>query len=112
MKKMLLTILTLSVFVSTALSLDLWVTWKPGNTNEFVTSFVVEQAKAPSTNFVAVVTFPGTTNVGVIKGLTSGDYKFRLIAKNSVGSSAPSNVISYPTNAPATPIEFNFTVPR
>jgi hypothetical protein len=111
MKKF-LTILAVLMVTSTVLAVDLWVTWKPGNTNEFVTSFVVEQAKAPSTNFVPVVTFSGTTNTGVIRGLTPGDYSFRLIAKNSVGSSPPSNVISYPTNAPSSPVEFKFTVPK
>jgi hypothetical protein len=91
---------------------DFWFTWKHNPTNEFVTSYVIEQSKSPNTNFVAVVTISGTTNVGVIKGLTAGTYKFRLVAKNGVGTSKPSSELSYPTNAPSAPLEFNYTVPR
>lgn len=112
MKKFLSISLTLLFLSSATFAADFWFTWKHNPTNEFVTSYVIEQSKAPSTNFVAIVTVPGTTNVGVVKGLTAGTYKFRLVAKNGAGTSQPSSELSYPTNAPSVPTEFNFTVPR
>lgn len=116
MKKLLFSILAVMFVTFTVLTAesttDLWFTWRVSPANEMVTSYVIEQAKAPSTNFVPVVTVVGTTNVGVVKGLTAGSYKFRVVAKNAVGSAPPSNEISYPTNNPAAVVEFQFTVPR
>lgn len=116
MKKLLITLAALTTltlaWAATTNTYDLWFTWKANPAYESVTNYVVEQAKAPSTNFVPVVTIAGTTNVGVVRGLTSGTYKFRLVAKNGVGSSPPSNVLNWPTNAPTTVLEFQYTTPR
>jgi hypothetical protein len=116
MKKLLLTLSVLvtltNAWSATNSTYDLWVTWRASPAYESVTSYVIEQAKLPSTNFVPVVTIPSTTNVGSIKGLTPGTYKFRVIAKNGVGSSLPSNVLDYPTNSPTPLLEFQYTTPR
>ena len=116
MKKIFATFALLVMFTlawaATPSTYDLWFTWKANPVYESVTSYVVEKATLPNTNFVAVITVSGTTNVAVVKGLSAGSYKFRLIAKNGVGSSGPSNVLDYPTNAPTTVLEFNYTTPR
>lgn len=105
-------VVTFTIFTAEQTTTDLWFTWKASPANEMVTSYVIEQAKLPSTNFVPTVTISGTTNVGVVRGLTAGSYKFRVVAKNAVGSAPPSNEVSYPTNAPFTVLEFQFTTPR
>jgi len=109
MKKTLFVIATIAFLTTTVLATDLWLTWKPNPSSEMVTSYVIEQAKAPSTNFVPVVTVSGTTNVGVVKGLTAGSYKFRVVAKNAVGSAPPSNEVAFPTNAPSPVFELSIT---
>lgn len=103
--------ITITVISATSTT-DLWFTWKESPPSEMVTSYVIEQAKSPSTNFIPVVTVSGTTNVGIVRGLTAGSYRFRVVAKNAVGSAPPSNEVSYPTNSPAAVVEFQFTVPR
>ena len=55
MKKTLFVIATIAFLTTTVLATDLWLTWKPNPSSEMVTSYVIEQAKAPSTNFVQVV---------------------------------------------------------
>jgi hypothetical protein len=112
MKKLFATCLVMAMFVLSVHAYDLWFTWTASPVAENVTSYVLERATLPSTNFIAVVTVSGTTNVGVIKGLTPATYKFRVIAKNGVGSSPPSNVLTYPTNSPSQILDFQFTVPR
>jgi hypothetical protein len=97
---------------ATPITYDLWFTWKANPVHESVTSYVIEKATLPSTNFVSVVTVSGTTNVGVVRGLTPGTYMFRVYAKNGVGSSLPSNVLNYPTNPPTPMLEFKYTTPK
>jgi len=111
--KKILSVLFLALFlVTSASALDLWFSWTPNSTNEVVTSYVIQQATGiNSTNFVDVVTAPGTTNVWVVRGLANNSYKFRLVAVNGAGRSVPSNVLSYPTNAPSAPTNFQFAVP-
>lgn len=116
MKKLFATILILAAltfaWAATPSTYELWFTWKASPAYESVTNYVIEQVKLPNTNFVPVVTISGTTNVGVVRGLTAGTYKFRVVAKNGVGSSPPSDVLNYPTNSPSTLLEFQFTTPR
>ena len=116
MKKFIVTLALFAVLVlqaAVSTTYDLWFIWKANPPSESVLNYVIEKATAPNTNsFIPVVTISSTTNVGVVKGLTPGTYRFRLVAKNGVGSSLPSNILNYPTNAPSTAAEFNFTVPR
>lgn len=105
-----LSILALTVLLVTSVSaVDLWFKWTPNPTNEMVTSYVIQQATGTSTNFVDVVTAPGTTNTWPVRGLGNGSYKFRLVAVNGAGRSVPSSVVSYPTNAPSQPANFQLT---
>lgn len=98
--------------VVSASALDLWFSWTPNPTNELVTSYVIQQATGTSTNFVDVVTAPGTTNKWVVRNLGNNSYKFRLVAVNGAGRSGPTPWISYPTNSPSTPTNFNFSTPQ
>lgn len=92
---------------------DLWFTWTASPAADVVSNYVIEQAKLPNTNFVAVVTVSGLTNVGVVKGLaTSSKYQFRIVAKNMAGASLPSNVVTFPTNAPSQISDFQLTTPK
>jgi len=101
---------TLCVFlVSTAVfAVDIPFTWKLNPPMEMVTSYVIEYSRpgTVNSNFVPVVTISGNTNFGVVRGLPLATYKFRLVAKNGVGSSIVSQEITVPTNAPSQPIEF------
>jgi len=106
MKKALSILLLTIMLVTSVSAVDLWFKWTPNPTNEMVTSYVIQQASGNSTNFFDVVTAPGTTNVWPIRGLGNGSYKFRLIAVNGVGRSIPSSVLSYPTNTPSQPTNF------
>jgi hypothetical protein len=47
-----------------------------------------------------VVTVSYTTNVGVVKNLTPGFYRFIVIPQNSIGNAPPSNEVVVPTNSP------------
>jgi predicted phage tail protein len=109
MKKLML-ILSLAMFVVVSASaLDLWFAWTPNANSEAVTSYVIQQATGTSTNFIDVVTAPGTTNVWAVRGLGNGAYKFRLVAVNGAGRSQPSTVVSFPTNVPSAPANFSLT---
>jgi len=110
MKKILSIICILFISVA-AFAVDIPFTWKFNPTSDMVTSYVIEYAR-PGTinsNFIAVLTLSGTTNGAIVRNLPLGTYKFRLIAKNGVGSSLPSEEISVPTNAPTIPLEFKIT---
>lgn len=108
MKKTLLILSLAFALVGSASAFDLYFTWTPNGTNEMVTSYVIQQATLPNTNFVDVVTAPGSTNVWPVKSLGNGSYKFRLVAVNGAGRSIPSSELSYPTNAPSQPQSFQF----
>lgn len=108
MKKLLTVLAILTALTLSVLATDLTFSWKANHTNEMVTSYVIESSKvAPYTNFIPVVTIAGT-NVGTIRGVTAYA-KYRVVAKNGVGSSPPSNTADYPTNAPTAPVEFKNT---
>ena len=92
-------------------TVDLWFRWTPNPSIELVTSYVIQKAIGTSTNFVDVTIAPGTTNIWAVKGLTNNTYMFRLIAINGSGRSRPSKELIYPTNAPSSPNQFQFTVP-
>lgn len=111
MKKF-ISILSLAMFiVVSASAFDLWFTWSPNPSSEAVTSYVIQQATGTSTNFIDVVTAPGTTNIWPVRGLKNNSYKFRLVAVNGAGRSTPTAWIAYPTNSPSMPTNFNFTTP-
>lgn len=112
MTKILSVLFSIAFFTSSALALDLAFVWTLNPSNEMVTSYIIQKATLPSPNFVNVVTCAGTTNYGIVKGLGNGSYKFRLVAINGVGQSPPSNELSYPTNTPGSPINFNYAPPK
>lgn len=105
-----------SIIASPALGIDLYFTWKANPSAELVTSYVIYQANnIGSTNFGPfrpVSTAPGSTNVWPVRGLSPGTYKFRVVAINGAGGSLPSNEVTYPTNNPSKPLEFQITVPK
>lgn len=108
-------LLILALFLTMAFSasaLDLWFTWTPNPTNELVTGYVIQQATLPNTNFVDVVTAPGTTNTWPVRNVGNGSYQYRLVAVNGAGRSTPSAVLAYPTNAPSQPQNFQFATPH
>lgn len=109
MKKLILILSLVVTLAVSASALDLWFAWTPNPSSEAVTSYVIQQATGTSTNFVDVVTAPGTTNVWAVRGLGSGAYKFRLVAVNGAGRSQPSTVISFPTAVPSSPANFSLT---
>lgn len=111
MKKFILISLLAVMVAFSSSAFDLWFKWTPNPANEAVTSYVIQQATGNSTNFTDVVTAPGTTNLWAVRGLNGSAYKFRLVAVNSAGRSVPSAVLSYPTNSPSTPTNFNFSTP-
>jgi hypothetical protein len=80
---------------------DVGITWKPNPVNEFVTKYVVYQAKLPSTNFVAAITVVGT-NFGRVRVLSPGTYQFKVSAFNGLGESPKSDAVQVP-NVLATP---------
>lgn len=107
MKKILSAVFALFISAS-VFAVDIPFTWKFNPISDMITSYVIEYARpgTVNSNFVAVVTILGTTNSAVVKNLPLGTYKFRLIAKNGIGSSVPTQEIMVPTNAPSTPLEF------
>lgn len=111
--KKILSVIFLSVFlVSAASAVDLWFTWTANPTNEMVTSYVIQQAVLPNTNFLDVVTAPGSTNTWPVRSVGNGSYQYRLVAVNGAGRSTPSAAVSYPTNAPSQPQNFQLTTPH
>ena len=112
MKKLILTLLLAVSLVGSVNALDLWFKWTANPSTDLVTSYVIQQAIGTSTNFSDVVTAPGNTNAWVVRNLGNNSYKFRLVAVNGAGRSVPSNVLSYPTNSPGQPQDFQFTAPR
>jgi predicted phage tail protein len=109
MKKLILILSLVVSMVVSASALDLWFTWTKNPPTEAVTSYVIQQATGTSTNFVDVVTAPGTTNVWSVRGLGNGSYKFRLVAVNGAGRSQPSAIITFPTSSPSQPSGFALT---
>jgi len=81
---------------------DINLSWQPNPASEFVTKYVVYQAKAPSTNFVAVVTATGT-NFARVRVTSPGTYQFRVSAVNGVGESDLSQGVQVPNIPPTIP---------
>ena len=106
MKKIFSTVLVLVMITLTMSAVDIWFTWSPNPPEEFVTSYVIQQKNMALTNaqFIPVVTVK--TNEGTVKGVGAGIWAFRVVAINGVGTSAPSSVVTVPTNAPSMPQGF------
>ena len=101
MKKLFTTIGIITALAVTVFATDIKLQWDLNPPAEMVSKYVIYQATSTNGAFTPVVTIPGTTNVGSVKGLTSGFYRFIVIAQNSIGNSPPSNEVSIPTNSPA-----------
>ncbi len=106
MKKLLI-ILTSLLLVSTVFAAsfvaDITLSWQPNPPEQFITKYLVYQAKLPSTNFVAVVTAAGTTNSCRVRVTSAGTYQFKITAVNGAGESGFSALAQYPTVAPTVP---------
>lgn len=81
-------------------AVDVKIGWESNLPQEMVEKYVIYQAKGTNVSFVPVVTVSGTTNVGVVKNLTPGVYRFIVVAQNGIGNAPPSNEVTVPTNAP------------
>jgi len=81
---------------------DITLSWNPNPAQEFVTRYLVYQAKLPSTNFVPVVTATGT-NVAKVRVTSVGTYQFRVTAINGVGESGQSATVQVPDIMPTIP---------
>lgn len=84
----------------TIYAVDVKIGWEINPPQEMVERYVIYQAKGTNVSFVPVVTVPGTTNVGFVKNLVPGVYKFVIVAQNGVGNAPPSNEVIVPTNSP------------
>lgn len=96
---------TISLLLTTTIvwagfSADIGITWKENPAAEFITKYVVYQAKLPATNFTAVITVVGT-NFGKVRVITPGTYQFKVSAFNGLGESPLSAAVQVP-NIPAT----------
>lgn len=81
-------------------AVDVKIEWESNPAKEMVEKYIIYQAKGTNVSFVPIVTVPGTTNIGIVKNLIPGMYRFVVVAQNGVGSAPPSNEIVVPTNAP------------
>jgi hypothetical protein len=81
-------------------AVDVKLGWEANPPQEMVEKYVIYQARGTNVSFVPVVTVLGTTNVGVVKNLTPGTYRFVVVAQNGIGNAPPSNEVMVPTNAP------------
>lgn len=86
---------------------DISLSWKTNPDGEFITKYVVYQAKAPSTNFAAVVSTTGT-NFAKVRVTSTGTYQFKVSAVNGIGESGLSQAVQVPNVAPSIPT--NITV--
>ncbi len=109
MKKLILILTIAASLIASASAIDLWFAWTPNQPAEGVTSYVIQQAVGTSSTFSDVVTAPGNTNRWVIKSVSAGSYKFRLVAVNGIGRSQPSSVILFPSTLPSAPGDFVLT---
>lgn len=82
-------------------AVDVKLGWEANSPQEMVEKYVIYQAKGTNVSFIPVVTVPGTTNVGVVRNLAPGMYRFVIVAQNGVGNAPPSNEVSVPTNVPS-----------
>lgn len=83
----------------TVYAVDVKLGWDLNPVHEMVDKYVIYQAKGTNASFVPTVTVMNT-NVGVVKNLTPGTYRFIIVAQNGVGVAPPSNEVLVPTNAP------------
>ena len=100
MKKLISFIVGLTVLAITAYAVDVKLGWDLNPPTDMVTKYIVYQATSTNGAFTPVVTVVGT-NVGTVKGLAPGFYRFVVIAQNAIGNAPPSNEVSIPTNSPA-----------
>ena len=84
----------------TVYAVDVKLGWDFNPANEMVDKYVIYQARGTNVSFIPVVTVPGTTNVGLVRNLVPGTYRFIVVAQNGVGNAPPSNEIVVPTNSP------------
>lgn len=82
-----------------AYAVDVKLGWDLNPVHEMVDKYVIYQAKGTNASFVPVVTVLNT-NVGVVKNLVPGTYRFIVVAQNGVGIAPPSNEVMIPTNVP------------
>lgn len=84
----------------TVYAVDVKLGWEFNPAHEMVDKYVIYQARGTNVSFVPVVTVPGTTNVGLIRNLVPGTYRFVVVSQNGKGSAPPSNEVMVPTNLP------------
>lgn len=94
-------------------AVDVKIGWELNPPHEMVDKYIIYQLKGAPTvttsgttsgttvSLTPLVTVSGTTNVGVVKNLAPGVYRFVVVAQNGVGSSPPSNEVVVPTNSPS-----------
>lgn len=83
----------------TVYAVDVKLGWDLNPVHEMVDKYVIYQAKGTNASFVPAVTVLNT-NVGIVKNLSPGTYRFIIVAQNGVGVAPPSNEVMVPTNAP------------
>lgn len=83
----------------TVYAVDVKLGWDLNPAHEMVDKYVIYQARGTNASFTPVVTVLNT-NVGVVKNLTPGTYRFIVVAQNGVGIAPPSNEVMVPTNSP------------
>jgi hypothetical protein len=81
-------------------AVDVKIGWESNPVHEMVDKYVIYQARGTNASFVPVVTVPGITNVGIVRNLVPGTYRFVVVAQNGAGIAPPSNEVVIPTNAP------------
>jgi len=105
MKKILslivVTLLSISICLSGFIG-DIGLSWNNNPGIDFVSKYMVYQAKLPSTNFVPVITVIGTNTVKV-RVTSTGTYQFKVSAVNGVGESGLSQAVQVPNVMPTIP---------
>ena len=105
MKKILsiiaVTLLSVSICLSGFIA-DIGLSWDNNPGIEFVSKYIVYQAKPPATNFVPVLTVTGT-NAAKVRVTSTGTYQFKVSAVNGVGESGLSQAVQVPNVMPTIP---------
>jgi len=83
----------------TVYAVDVKLGWDFNPAPEMVDKYVIYQAKGTNASFVPVVTVLNT-NVGLVRNLVPGTYRFIVVAHNGAGIAPPSNEVMVPTNSP------------
>lgn len=109
MKKLVCVLTLLGALAASAQSFtaDISLRWKANSPTQFVTKYVIHQAKDSLTNYIPVVTAYGT-NVAKVRITSAGTYRYKISAVNGAGTSPLStNLVQWPTQSPTTPEELN-----